>query len=49
MTPQTVNAYYDAQMNDVNFPLACCNLRFMMARWMRLRAMATREAPSVMS
>ncbi len=20
MTPQTVNAYYDAQMNDINFP-----------------------------
>ena len=28
MTPPTVNAYYDPQMNDIDFPRECCSLRF---------------------
>jgi len=45
MTPPTVNAYYDPQMNDINFP-AGCNRRCSIRRWMMRRIMATRAAPS---
>ena len=30
MTPPTINAYYDPQLNTINFPLEFCNRRFSM-------------------
>jgi len=33
MSPPTVNAYFNGQMNDINFPPACCNLRCTTRRW----------------
>ncbi|MBK7282914.1 MAG: hypothetical protein IPI09_20235 [Burkholderiales bacterium] len=40
MTPPTVNAYYSAQMNDINFPLGCCNPPLFDPRWTTRRATA---------
>jgi len=42
MSPPTVNAYYNAQMNDINFPQECCNLRSMTQNWTRLQITAHR-------
>ena len=28
MTPPTINAYYDPQMNNINFPAGICSRRF---------------------
>ena len=47
MTPPTVNAYNNAQMNDINFPLASCSRRCSIQRWMTtLRITATPARPS---
>ena len=46
MTPPTVNAYYDPQMNDINFPPACCSRRCSTPNWMTRRITATPAAPS---
>ena len=46
MTPPTVNAYYDPQMNDINFPRAFCSPRRSIPSPTPLRTMATPAAPS---
>ena len=49
MTPPTVNAYYNPQMNDINFPAGVCSLRCSIRRWMPLRITGTPARPSGMN
>jgi len=49
MTPPTVNAYYDPQMNNVNFPPATCSRRFSAARRTTRPTSATWARPSATS
>jgi putative endopeptidase len=46
MTPPTVNAYYNPQMNDINFPAGVCSRRCTTPNWMTPRTMAILAQPS---
>ena len=49
MTPPRVDAYYDAQMNDINFPAGVLQPPCLTPRWMTRRIMAIPEERSATS
>ncbi len=49
MTPPTVNAYFNPQMNDINFPAGVCSRHSMIRRSTMRRTMATPGRRSGMS